>query len=128
MSFIDINLNDVKDVTTVPEGEYKLACLSAEVKTSQSGNDYINLRFSVVDEPDAQDVYHIIMLPNQQDDEKGKTNKLRAIKRLFEACNVPTASPINLDTLVGQTCWATLVEEEDSYGKKNRIRRFTKSA
>ncbi len=124
MSLLDLNLENVPELSTVPEGEYTLVCRSAEVKTSQNtGGQYISLRYEIVGEPDALPVYHVVMLPTPEDDDAKRNWRLRQLKRLFEShgCDISQPDP---EELVGKEVQAMLVVEEDEYGPQNRIKRF----
>lgn len=129
MSFLnDLNLNDAVEYSSVAEGEYELRILNIERKISaNTGGEYIMARLEVMNEPYSKDINHVMMLPTAADDVKKKNNRLLALVRFFEAFgfdpnNVPTP-----EEMVGATGFAYLVEEEDNeYGKQNRIRRFPK--
>ncbi|MBU2052475.1 DUF669 domain-containing protein [Patescibacteria group bacterium] len=129
-TFVDLNmgldLTAVPDLKTVPEGLYNLRVESVESKVSQNGNPYIALRFSFLDDPEAQDVYNNLMLPTADNDQRTTLQKKRRIKKFVEEFSVPfTASGINFENAIGCTGFALLIEEDtEDFGKQNRIRRF----
>jgi len=128
MGILDLHLDDVPDLSAVPEGEYRLRVEQAEVRTSQNtGGDYIYLSFGIVDEPDSFNVSHVLMLPTDKDDDKTRSSRLRRIKQFVEAVGLDPAQPFEVEDLIGLECFAILREEEDEeYGVRNRIRRFVK--
>jgi len=124
MSFLDLNLSNVEDLKLVPDGEYLLQCQTAEVKNSQKGGRYINLRFALPNEPTAEDLYHILMLPDNSDAKKDH-RRLLAIKQMCKAMGVDLDAPLDLDDIVSRECYAILTTQEDQqYGDKNVIKTF----
>ena len=127
MSFLDYNLNDVPELTALPDGqEYELRILECEVKTSAAGNPMVITRFDVPSEPNSKGITHVMMLPTQADDEKKRNGRLRALKMFCEAFDIPTDGGIELgENVVGNTGWAILgIEDSPEYGEQNRVRRF----
>ena len=126
MSLLDFNLENVTELSTVPEGEYAIRVVNCELKTSQkTGGNYLNVRLELADEADSKNITHIIMLPADGDDDKRRNNRLRAVKMFYEAFDVDYTKGVETEDLVGLTGWAIVVEEEsDEYGTQNRVRRF----
>jgi hypothetical protein len=124
MPILNLNVEDA-NVIVLQEGEYKLRILSAEVKTSKASNEYINLRCDVPAEPQAQDIYHTLMLPKGDDAKKDNSAKHR-IKLFLKAFGLPTDNAeMDLDTFVGAEGFALLQEEEvDGGGTRNTIKKF----
>lgn len=124
-SFIDdLNLDEAQEYKSAPEGEYQLRIMSAERKQKDKG-PFIMLKLQIMgDDPFLKDITHIMMLPQNDDEVKTKNNRKLSLKRFMEAFDLDVKSRIDLDTWVGQTGWAFLVEEtSDEYGTNNRIRR-----
>jgi len=126
MSFLGLDYENTYQPTTKQPGEYKLRILSAELKkSSNTGNDYLALRFEVADDPVAKDIYHVMMLPAPDDTPKKRNSRTMAIKTLCASCGVDPSVVTDPNELVGLECWAILVEEADpEYGTQNRIRSF----
>ena len=122
MPFLDFS--GVYEPETVPEGEYQLRVLSAEIKASQkTGGDFIQLKLDIPANPKAKDVTHVMMLPTQKDDPKQKNSRLSAVQNFLKACGFDNVQ--NIDEVIGAMAWAILTEEETTeYGKQNRIKRF----
>lgn len=124
MTLLNLNVDDA-EIKTLSEGEYTLRLLNAEVKTSQKGNAYLNLRFDVPAEPSAQDIYHIMMLPTgAEGDEKNDNRKKVNIKRWKQAFDI-VGEEIDLEAIVGYEGVALLKEEEDEeFGIRNIVKKF----
>ncbi len=129
-SFLDLgNLDDVPELGTVPDGtECQLQIMSIEVrqqKPERGTGRFLMVSFDIVGEPNTKRVSHVMMLPTENDDEKKRNNRLRAIKAFYEAFAIPTSGQINLEDYIGNVGWAILSEEEDKdYGMQNRVRKF----
>ena len=128
MSVLNIDLNNVQEPQPVPDGQYEVEVVGTpEIRTSQRSNqEYINLRLQVVGEPTAADIYDIVMLPHQtEDDTTNERRKLR-LKRLCEAFGVEFAvGSIELEEFEGRRAGALVTTENDEeYGDRNRIRRY----
>ncbi len=126
MSFLEMALNDVPEIDAMPEGEYQLRIMSAEVKTSQkTGGNYLGVRLEVVDEV-AKDINHVIMLPASSMNEKETILAKNRLKYFYDAFGIDyTGGSVNLEAVVGLTGFAMLtVEESDQYGRQNRVKQF----
>lgn len=126
MSFLDLNVNDVPDLQALPEGEeYELRILECEIKTSSKGNQGIQCRFDVPSEPNSKDITHWIGIPDASADEKKRNSALRRIRDFCTCFGINTAGGIDLSDVQGRTGWAILaIENDDTYGEQNRIKRF----
>jgi hypothetical protein len=132
MSILNLNVQDAKPVTLLEDGEYELRIIHAETKTSKSGNEYVNLRMEALDNPTADDVYHMMMLPSQdeskfkdKDDMVKQNNKrLNAFIEFGKAFNVDPAN-LDLESLHGEVGRALIGSKSDpEYGEKNVVKRF----
>lgn len=126
MSFLEMALNDVPELDAMPEGEYQLRILGAEVKTSQkTGGNYLGIRLEVVDET-AKDINHVIMLPTSNQTEKETIVAKNRLKYFYDAFGIDySGGSVNLESVVGLTGFALLtVEESDQYGRQNRVKQF----
>ena len=127
MSIINLDLGNVQEPTPVPDGEYLVRVVGIpEVKTSQSGNNYINVRLELVGESGAMDVYDSITLPGaDQTVEANEKRKLR-LKRFCDAFGVSySGGQIDLASAEGAEAVAILsVENDPEYGTRNRVRRY----
>ena len=81
--------------------------------------------FEILNEDDTQPIFHYIMLPAPGDDESEVNRKLRRLTLFLQALEADISEDIETETLVGQTCFAILKEEESSeFGMQNNISRF----
>uniref|UniRef100_A0A6M3JCG2 DUF669 domain-containing protein n=1 Tax=viral metagenome TaxID=1070528 RepID=A0A6M3JCG2_9ZZZZ len=126
MSFINEDTSNVPDLASLPEGEYEVRLLAAEVKNSKKGDPMIEAKLDVPSEALSDDIYHYIMLPTSNDDEKRKIRKLQNLRDFKVAFNMPPTGQVDLEQFVGEKSWALLTEEtNDQTGKtNNRIKRF----
>ncbi len=128
---LNVDVNEATDPTLLPDAEYELSIISAEVKTSQKGNEYLNLRMNAPAEPMAEDVYHILMLPTGDQDPKQANRYRLAFRDFYSAAGIPTEQTLGLDiqVLVGLQTWALIGTEQSdpSYPAKNVVKRFITS-
>ena len=125
MSLININLDDAKDLGAVPDGEYLIKVVSAELMTSKKGAPMISLLMQVESEPTADLVSHWLMLPTDADDDVTKNRKLLAVKTALAALDYDASGGIDTDELKGLQAKAILkTVHDDEYGDQNRIRKF----
>ena len=135
MSILNLNVNDAKDLTLLEDGETELRILSAEVKAGrESGKQYVNIRFEAPDTPEAEDIFHIMMLPSadvsdfkDENDMKKQNNKrLLAFRDFYNAFGIDGSREVDiqhdLKGAVGRGLIAT--KDDPEYGEKNVIKRF----
>lgn len=128
-SFLDLNLDDVPEPRVVDGGrEYQLKVEHTEIKESAgaktAGQSMLQLRYSIVDEPDTQSVFENIMLPHADVDEEQNTMRKRQLKRLVESLGWDISSGFNIDEMVGETLWAVLEVDEYQGRQQNRVRKY----
>ena len=125
MSILDYNLDAVPEESTLPQGEYEVKILSAKSKDSKAGKPMLEIALGFPGEPDARSCFHYITLPAEGDEDKPINGKLRRLKGFYEAFGIDYSSPVDMDTIVGETAYAIITEEEDEqYGNSNRVKRF----
>jgi len=126
MSLLSVNVNEVEDLHIVPSGEYLLEIRSAEVKKSvKTGGDYLMVWFQFKEEEASKDVNNVFMLPTDEDDERKKGSRLRALKSFCQAFEYDASNGIESEDLVGLEGYAIIGEREDpEYGEQNYIRRW----
>lgn len=129
-SFLDLgeDLDNVPDLTTVADEDYELRLVTFERRPGKKKGPFLFTEFEIVGQPDTKIIRHVLMLPTDNDPERQKQNRKRAIKYFYKCFSIPTAGPIVYSEYIGNTGWATLLEETDpTYGKQNRIARFRSS-
>jgi len=148
MSFDDLNLEDTPDREIMPEGETLLTCKSATVRESKAtpGTYYVELMYEPATNPLADLIVDRLFIPREDDDDRKKVNKRRAMKTALEALGVPLEvgnAILNqartgsvtvdepIDAMLGQQTWAKLgIETDDKglYPPKNRVSAYTRRA
>lgn len=123
---LDEDTTNTVELHSMPEGEYQLRFLKGEQKMSKKTNKpMVQLNFDIVGEVEAKDLTHYIMLPTSDMDAKERNRRQLSIRDLKYAFGLSDNDRIDFDSLIGETVWAILAEEEnEEYGKQNRIRRF----
>lgn len=126
MSFLDIDFNDTFEPKAVPPGEYNLRILRVETKTSKNtGGEYVSAQMEIINEPEADDVYHIMMLPTPNDDIKKANRRKLALLTFFKAFGITPSPGMDVSEMEGQTGWAILdIEDDPEFGQRNRIKKF----
>lgn len=125
---LGVNLDEIPEQRAVPEGEYQLLLVDAEVKQQKPEKGtgrFIQATIEIVDAPDSKLVNHIMMLPQEGDNERKRNNRLRNIGDFFRTFGIPRQGSVNLSAYAGNTGWGILtVEDGKEYGEQNRIKRF----
>lgn len=126
MTFLEgMNFDDVVEPKAVAEGEYELRVVEVKQDNNKNGEPYILPRFEIVGEVGTKSVTRYMALPIASMDEERRNKAKLGLKRFFEAIQIDASSGVDLDTLVGESCWAMLgLEEDEEYGEQNFIRRF----
>jgi hypothetical protein len=132
MSLLQLNLTNVKEPQPVPEGQYLLRVLNAELgKSKSSGKDQMSVNFTIdrsatgESVSNAKTVYEYYGLPNSDDNEEDTNFKLLKFKRLFSALGVSADNGVDTSALVGRSAWAHLtLKEDEGFEPSNRIKRW----
>lgn len=126
MTFLNVDVTGAQEPKTMPEGEYLLVLLGVSTEVGKDSNKpYLAVRFEIMDEPFAKEIYHIISLPDKDDSEKVANGKAFRVREFFDCLGIPYGSDgAELEGCEGNTCWAQLIEREDDYGVKNIIKKF----
>jgi len=132
MSFIlDVDTENAPEFKTLPSGtEVELRIVNAEMKNAKtSGAPMFAIHFDIPSEPTSKDIYHNIMMPTAQDDEKTRGQKLNRLKE-FKACfGLPASGAIASEEMEGARGWAILKEEEGLNGDlQNSVKKFVVGA
>lgn len=118
------DLDNVPELAAVPAGEYEVCIIEAgDYVGKESGKQSIRVVFEIMNESNAQNVYHYISLPNSDDDEKVANSKLRRAKQFLKAFDL--SSEDDYAEWTGRISWALLDVEDDRNGEaRNRITSF----
>lgn len=125
MSFIpmDADLDAVVENQPVAEGEYNLVIDKVTEKLNDSG-EVKNLLVicQIVGNPDAANIMHNVSLPQPDDDETKKKNKLLFMKRFLTLFNIPFAGGLDLAQFPGKQAKAYLTVEDYQGTISNKIK------
>lgn len=138
MSLLNLNVNDAKDLVLLPDDEYEVRVISGEIKAVKkegpnNGALYLNLRLEVPDHPEAEDIYHMLMLPQEtggdfrdaSDREKQNNKRLLAFRELGASIGVDFSNCDVERDLPGCVGRATLSSKDDpQYGEKQTVKKF----
>lgn len=128
MSLVDVNVGEAVELKAVPNGEYEISIISAEIVPvrAKPENSQIAMVYRINDEPHAQIMRDWLGLPNaNSDDEQIQNRKLLRIKDFCHAFDYDTEGGIETDDLPGLVGKAVLkVEHSDEYGDQNRVVRY----
>lgn len=134
-SFLDINLEDTKDMVIVDDGvEAKVVLRDIKLKRANSGRRMVAMRLEVIeagafDTATIPDIYHNVMFPVSKDDlskfpdleeETPKQQNLRnlELKNIFTCFGIPPSNQGNLADYEGADAWVILAKEPESTDKK----------
>lgn len=123
MSILDVNLEDVQELRSVPEGEYRLVIEKMEVRSSAKGQEMLVVRYSVEGDVNAKNIFDYLILPGQYDDAARNQAAGRKIKRMCQAFNLPL-SDIDMEDAVGSQGWVILSVEDYEGEDSNKIKRY----
>ena len=116
MAIINVDLGNIPETTLLDKGEYEVRVVGKPVvKTSQAGNNYINVALEALDNPTADTVYHILTLPNQGEIEKHSLRRRRDIAHYN--------GELDLDQFEGKSGYVLMGIEEGSgnYPQRNKV-------
>lgn len=126
-TILDLALDQVPELTMIPEGEALLRCVKAEVKMKKDGTGrYLNLQLEDAKLGDStDDVYAMLALPGEGDAPKAAIKKKQRLIEAMQAFGVPISASLNPESFVGCEAWANIAHQEDeTYGNKANVQRF----
>lgn len=126
--FGDEDLENVADLTILPDDtEAKLQLDSVTVGESDKGNQYWQARLTIVGEPDAPQVRHLMMLGGN--DERQINNRKRRRKYFCQAFGISMSGSVDFSKYYGRQAVGILgVEEDTGYGASNNVKRWVTGA
>lgn len=91
MPFISANLDDVSEDKPVPEGEYELTIQSWKEERSKAGNKMLTviIKINDADAPGASNIFHRLVLPNEETDREKARMMLLNLKRFLHVFGIP---------------------------------------
>lgn len=127
MAFIKMPLGDAVPREVVPMGEYLVRCDAADIKPStnpeKQGQQNVLVRCSVVDQPNAKTIFHILPGLHKSDDKDKRNNKMNMNIGFFEAFNIPYDKDgfDNSDIPGAEATVRLKIETDDDGTEYNRI-------
>ena len=128
MSFIELPLGDTQEAQVVPEGVYNLLVEDAQDhKNAESGRESIMCMIRIEDPPEdvpnPATVFHFLVLPTADDDEKTRTFVMLEIKRFLEVFDIPyEANGFSSEDIPGATADVLVTEGEYEGRPTNSLR------
>lgn len=124
MSLIDVTDAKTTSFELIPEGDYTINCVTAEVKqTKSTTGEYINCKFAIVGgDHDGRVLFHMFNIKN--DNPKAVEIGMGQLKSFLMASGVNNFKIQSAIELEGLTCQAKIKIKNDSYGEKNVISYF----
>ncbi len=113
MGYIQVALDEAQETQPVEEGQYPLVIAYVEEKESKAGSPMIVVGHEIEGEPNADMVYHYIVLPTEEDEPKTRNFKLLNLKRYLTLAGIPfDDSGFDTDELLGTQFEGYLAKEE----------------
>jgi hypothetical protein len=103
-------------------GDYHLSVVSAEVKTSKSGNQYVSVQFRIEDDQPFANL-RIFEIYSLEGNEKAVKIGRSAMAKLGKLNGVDNVT--DTQQLIGAHVYGTVViEKNEGYSDRNRLRKF----
>ena len=124
MALFSTPFEDVKPEEILQEGSYTLRVQSTEMKTAQSGREYLLVIFVADDYPQAPAIFHNVNSILPQDDDRLRQIFSRMAKTFFDTFGQDFQDP-DPTALIGESCGALVVCETDNNGiVRNKVKKF----
>ena len=117
------NLSDIPESGPVEPGEYDLRIVQAKEQSYNSGAKAILLICEVLDNDNADDIFHKLWLPTDTDTEKKAATKLRMIKEFLDAIGLNPDDVQDPGDFVGIEFTAKLKIDEYEGQRRNEVER-----
>lgn len=80
------NLDQIADLTVMPEGEYDIKVISAkDIKNKEQTRSAIMLNCKIIGEENAKPVFHALWMGNNSDDKEKYDGMMRRVKEFIVA-------------------------------------------
>jgi hypothetical protein len=123
----DWSLGESQEPYAMADGtEAKVRIVEVAKGTDKNGEQYIQPRLEIVNEPYSKDFTHFLHIPSRKMTEK-KLNQVRnAMKQFCEAFELDISRPFDpADDWPGHEGWAILgVRDNEQYGEQNFIKKL----
>lgn len=123
-------MNSLPEAELLDPGTHAVRVLKSEIRTSQKGNQYLNLFVTPVEAPNSDPFGGMLMIPGAETPRTRARDWLRDLSNLAEQLGQDPSqvTPQNLEAASkGATIWAKIgVETREPYGTRNKIVGITK--
>jgi hypothetical protein len=126
VDFGDLDLEQGQKPTVMEAGtECKLRIVSVNKGVNKHGNDYLQPRFEVVDEPLVKEFTHYMDIPNRNMEEKKLNNTRYGMSSFCQAFGIDASGEYDpVDVWPGHEGWAILgVSDNEEFGEQNYVRK-----
>lgn len=131
-SLLDVNLDDVKEFTTVPDNsEMELTITRGTIDPSKSRIGRHNLHLILdAGDPTVDDIHQYIPIPTDAWKSEDLKSYQKGVNRFSDMCKCfGIEMPIQTEQLSGLKGWCIIGEEEDRDSRmRNSIRRYVLSS
>lgn len=130
IDFSEYDLDNLPELKILPAGtEAKLRILEVSVKPDKNGDNMMQVRLDVADEPLVKEVYWQCHFPSRSMTEKRVIMLKRFLSEFCEAFEIDKTASNDTSEWLGREGWAILgVRSDPKYGDSNEINRFLKIA
>jgi hypothetical protein len=102
-----------------------LRSITQQESNKNPGSYYLLAYYQVSSQPEAVDVSHMLMLPDETKDEQTNLRRRQELKEFFTVHGFDVSEEIEFDDMVGTEVEAILkVKVDAEYGDKSSISRF----
>jgi len=120
------SLTDIPDRAPVEPGNYDLVVKKAKKGQNKDGDrDCLMLVCEVVDEPNADAIFHKLWFPKASEDQTKQQTMWRMVKEFIQAIGIDPDSGADPEDFEGIEFSANVDLEDDEYGRRNTIQRVT---
>jgi hypothetical protein len=143
MSYVELAYSlSAQDPKVLPSGSHKLLLKSATYGDSKKGRKQFAFMFIAAQESNIKPIFEYLAPPGQGETPEAANFQACRMRDLKAALGLEPGAGINISDVVitsddgresqtiddpmwvGREVWAVLDEDEDEFGKKNRIKRF----
>ena len=92
-------------------------------KKDKNGRDYLSLILEVTDDPEAEDIFHMVYVPHPDESSKQARRTLKNLGDMIRAFGMP--EEFDTADLIGEEAQAVIgLRSDEQYGDQNVIRTF----
>jgi hypothetical protein len=128
IDFSDMGLDDLPELKILPAGtEAKLRILDVSIKPDRNGDEMLQIRLDVADEPNVKEVYWQCHFPKASMNDKRVFMLKQFLSGFCEAFEIDKTAANDTNDWVGKEGWAILgVRSDPKYGDSNEVTRWVR--